>query len=176
MTWETESRKAYMRRLYHKRRKECLKRLGGKCIKCGSKDGLEFDHIDRLSKKYNMTDVFRGSQRLIDEELKKIQLLCRKCHTYKTIDDLGRQHGREIHGTLTSYRYCRCDLCKKAKSDNQREYDIRTGRRKRIPRVPPQHGSVVMYGYHKCRCQVCREHQATRIRLYRLKKLKIIGV
>lgn len=37
----------------------------------------------------------------------------------------------EIHGTASTYRAgCRCDSCKRAKRDEQREYRARVGRKK----------------------------------------------
>jgi len=44
-------------------------------------------------------------------------LLCKKCHEEKTLLDMGRVSAKITHGTVSSYRYCKCELCKKAKSE-----------------------------------------------------------
>jgi len=40
---------------YHERIGEALDILGGKCIKCGSLENLEFDHIDPSSKLFTIS-------------------------------------------------------------------------------------------------------------------------
>lgn len=106
---------------YHRRRAEFIALLGGKCSKCGRKDALEFDHIDRFSKTFNVAKAIgTWAHERVLTEIKKCQLLCSDCHRSKTLDDLGRKSARGTHGTLSSYRYCRCGECRKAKSDWQK--------------------------------------------------------
>lgn len=50
------------------------------------------------------------------------QLLCRSCHEAKTLVDRGQESAKESHGTLSSYKYCKCNLCKKAKADYMSRY------------------------------------------------------
>lgn len=45
----------YMRKYYHDRRKDAIEYLGGKCVLCGSVENLQFDHIDRSTKKYELS-------------------------------------------------------------------------------------------------------------------------
>jgi 5-methylcytosine-specific restriction endonuclease McrA len=96
-------------------KEKALDFLGGKCVKCGSKDKLEFDHInqDRKDAKHCIS-VMIGSQlrwERIEEELQKCQLLCKSCHWEKTKKDLGQLKYK--HGTVTFYRKgCRCDKCR----------------------------------------------------------------
>ena len=107
----------YMLARYHSRMNEARKFLGGKCTKCGSKKNLQIDHIDRTKKGCdNDRAAFRSRSKFL-EEMKKCQLLCRPCHTIKTVTvDLGRKMARGTHGTLSSYRYCKCRKCKDAAS------------------------------------------------------------
>lgn len=112
--------RVYMLARYHKRRREAVFRLGGKCAICGSGEDLEIDHIDRTTKSMNVARMTMVSQERFDAELKKCQLLCSKHHDEKTTRDRGLKPARGTHGTLSSYRYCRCERCRKAKSDYMR--------------------------------------------------------
>lgn len=115
-----------MLRRYHRRRKETIEKLGGQCAQCGSADSLQIDHIDPATKEY---DVGRGLAGLaavkLEEEVKKCQLLCTPCHTGKSILDAGNKPAKGTHGTLSSYRYCKCDLCRAANARWSREYKRR---------------------------------------------------
>jgi 5-methylcytosine-specific restriction endonuclease McrA len=64
---------------------KCIKFLGGKCTRCGSKKNLEFDHIDPTKKEFAITQkiVLRNPEKLAIE-VKKCQLLCIECHKIKT--------------------------------------------------------------------------------------------
>lgn len=92
--------------------------LGGKCVDCGSIHNLEFDHIDRTLKSFNIGACYSLPLVELLEELKKCQLLCHKCHKLKTreIDGLKAEHGK-----YSMYRHykCRCALCKEA---NRRQH------------------------------------------------------
>jgi hypothetical protein len=117
-----EYMRGYMKRRFDDRKALALSLLGGKCCKCGSVDQLEFDHVERDGKLRNMTEMSAYSEARFTKELEKCQLLCAECHWEKTLVDLGRMAGFWNHGTLASYRYCRCDLCRKAKNSWQMEY------------------------------------------------------
>lgn len=114
----------YMKKRYHVRRKALIEQLGGICSKCGSKSNLQFDHIDHKTKDFDIADkLVSTSLEIIRKEIEKCQLLCKKCHIEKTIYD--KRHKPWQHGTITGYDHCRCELCKKAKSDYGREYKKR---------------------------------------------------
>lgn len=70
--------------------------LGGKCADCGRTDTLEFDHVDRTIKSFDIGPCYSLPLAELLEELKKCQLLCRKCHKIKTqeIDGLKAEHGK----------------------------------------------------------------------------------
>ena|SRR4030066_155331 len=117
--------KKYMNNRYKKRRDYVLHSLGNRCTHCGAKDNLELDHIDPKTKKFNISKLWSISQSEVNNEVSKCQLLCKACHTLKTLADMGRVSAKDKHGTLSSYRYCKCDLCKKAKSNNNKLYKIK---------------------------------------------------
>jgi 5-methylcytosine-specific restriction endonuclease McrA len=76
--------KKYSREYYHKRKKELLHLLGEKCVKCGSTEGLDFDHIDPNSREFKIGKLLNYSKERVLQELSKCQLLCKKCHTNKS--------------------------------------------------------------------------------------------
>ncbi len=119
-----EYMKNYMLNRYYKRRNDFINRLGNKCVSCGKKDNLELDHIDPSIKSFNISKALSSwSIKKIEAEFVKLQLLCKECHIQKTIIDKSNSPWK--HGTLSDYRYCKCLLCKKAKSDYMKEYNKR---------------------------------------------------
>ena len=69
------------------RRKILIERLGGKCVKCGTTENLQFDHIDPNTKKdrtYCVSTMLGCSMERVTAEADKCQLLCSKCHLEKT--------------------------------------------------------------------------------------------
>ncbi len=87
--------------------------LGSKCVKCGSIENLQFDHVYPKDKKFAIMDRIDTKWNSLLEEIKKCQLLCKKCHIIKTSNDVLAKHGtnsRYSHRSLP----CRCILCKKA--------------------------------------------------------------
>ena len=75
----------YTKQNYHKRRNQLIEQMGGKCVRCGNTEELEFDHIDKHTKTAKVTSLLASSslQSAIDEA-QKCQLLCRQCHIKKT--------------------------------------------------------------------------------------------
>jgi 5-methylcytosine-specific restriction endonuclease McrA len=112
---------AYMLRRYHERRAEAVAALGGKCVRCGSIEDLQLDHRDPADKSFNIGKLWSVSRVRYLAELAKCQLLCAECHTNKTLADRGQRPARGTHGTLSSYRYCKCRRCRAAKSKYERE-------------------------------------------------------
>lgn len=154
---------------YQNRKQLALQKLGGKCIKCGVTEKLEFDHKNPGTKVIEVGGFRDYSDKKFWEEVAKCQLLCEKCHEDKTIQDLGYQRAKGNHGTVSSYRYCKCDLCKAAKSKYSHEYAVKTGRYKGTKKVAI-HGSSTMYCYHACRCELCRKAHSENCRKYILRK------
>jgi 5-methylcytosine-specific restriction endonuclease McrA len=104
-------RLAYIRRYQNtwlqERRRQAIADLGGKCVRCGSTERLEVDHIDPAAKVSHRIWGWSAEKRAA--ELAKCQVLCRPCHHKKT----GAEKRRPItHGTASGYRRgCRCLPC-----------------------------------------------------------------
>lgn len=109
---------------YYRKRKKIIELLGGKCVICGSSDKLEFDHINRNTKKYEISRMITYAYDVILEEIKKCQLLCNKCHVVKTLKELNKKPSKEQHGTLSAYVHakCRCPSCKENWNKKTKEY------------------------------------------------------
>lgn len=73
----------YMRNRARRMRADIITHLGGKCVKCGSLDRLQVDHIDPTTKTSHRITMWSRVKR--DAELAKCQLLCHGCHWAKTI-------------------------------------------------------------------------------------------
>lgn len=129
MANSNEYMRQYMLRRYHTRRAKAIEYLGSKCTSCESTVALEIDHIDPSSKSLDLGRCYSYSEAIFWAEIQKCQLLCKKCHIEKTIVERGHKVARGTHGTLSSYRYCKCDKCKAAKAQYTREYR-RPSRRK----------------------------------------------
>ena len=121
-------RNAYMREYLRKRwkaRKEvAMDHLGGVCVRCGTKENLAFDHIDPTTKYQQVSRMSTASEERFWNEVAKCQLLCTECHRLKTLDDLGQKDARKMHGTLSSYKYCHCALCRAANAAWSRQYKL----------------------------------------------------
>jgi 5-methylcytosine-specific restriction endonuclease McrA len=105
----------YMKKRYDRRRLEAIELLGGKCVLCGSVENLEFDHLNPEEKSFSIGDrLAEVAKDKLELELKKCQLLCSSCH-----DD---KHKQKQHGNLSMFRYCKCELCRKANSDYSRKW------------------------------------------------------
>lgn len=118
--------KLYMQKRRQDRRDRATTLLGGKCVKCGSIDQLEFDHIDPATKQYTISSpkLLDGPWSKLEEELGKCQLLCNRHHIEKTSKENSERipwnkgiGGTLVHGTASMYseRKCKCDLCRLAK-------------------------------------------------------------
>ena len=70
---KTEVRPASRNHLSASKRKRILLRGKGRCVKCGSRENLEIDHVVPLAR--------GGSNRL-----ENLQLLCRDCNRRKGVD------------------------------------------------------------------------------------------
>ena len=119
---------ACQRNWIRQRRLNAIAEFGGQCVKCGSKQNLEFDHIDPKTKLACVAEIWTWAEDRRLAELAKCQLLCTYCHKEKTAVDRG--YKTAPHGTLTSYkRYgCRCELCRSANAgyEHGRRLQLRT--------------------------------------------------
>lgn len=102
-----EYKREYDRRWIAARRKRCIELLGAQCVRCGSTENLEVDHINPVTKdpKLRKTGDCRGgmwswSWERIEAELTKCQVLCRECHKKKSAGEHARGE-RVNHAKLT---------------------------------------------------------------------------
>ncbi|AVI04753.1 HNH endonuclease [Mycobacterium phage LifeSavor] len=116
-----EARREYQRQWIAKRRADFF--ADKRCVKCGSTEELNLDHIDPTKKVSH--NIWSWSQVRRDAEIAKCQVLCLPCHKDKTAAD--RKYKR-LHGHVGTYdRWgCRCGLCKAAKRvKNAKQYAVR---------------------------------------------------
>lgn len=81
----SKSGRDYHREYYKRRRQQLIEECGGKCVVCGTTENLEFDHIDRTTKRDNVTRLLATSS--YEDALREAQkcvLLCKKHHIEKT--------------------------------------------------------------------------------------------
>jgi len=107
----------YLRERYRRRKTKAIEELGNKCTECDTTENLEFHHVDPSEKDFTVTTGATFSEERWNAEVAKCILLCMKCHREK--------HSGPKHGTISSYRYCKCDKCKAAKSKYNREYHLK---------------------------------------------------
>jgi hypothetical protein len=120
-----EEMATYMRIRYRNFRVKALEFLGGKCVECGTTNCLEIDHVDPETKSCEPARLASLTWEKAVAELKKCQLLCDRHHNVKSIRERGQLSARVVHGTISSYRYCKCDLCRKAKSESNKSQRLR---------------------------------------------------
>lgn len=106
----------YMRERYKVRRQKAIQELGGQCVRCGDKNNLHFDHIDKKKKKFRFSDINSISDENLKTELGNCQLLCPSCHKKKTHEAWDYNAPKSQHSTYWMYRRhgCRCAGCTKA--------------------------------------------------------------
>jgi hypothetical protein len=114
-----EKMKVYQREWVAARRNKYVSELGP-CFFCGSNENIQIHHVDPEQKESHKIWSWREDR--IKAELAKCVPMCDPCH--------NKFHGllkRKplVHGTLHGYqRYkCRCDECKKARSDYYWEHE-----------------------------------------------------
>jgi 5-methylcytosine-specific restriction endonuclease McrA len=106
------------------RRNRLIEMLGGKCVRCGATENLEFDHIDSSTKEFAISAGLSRAWDALVKEAAKCQLLCKPCHVAKGAEDRPDLQ----HGTFYVYQYwnCRCDPCKAANARRSAAIRART--------------------------------------------------
>lgn len=113
-----ETRERAYRKMRQNRKDFFLNKV---CVKCGSNEDLELDHIDPDKKKSH--NIWSWSKVKREEEISKCQVLCKKCHRKKTNEYLNKIFTKKIvHGTASGYEHkgCRCDACRIARQKERR--------------------------------------------------------
>ena len=113
------AQREYQRRWVAERRAEFF--AGKSCAWCGSSDRLELHHANPNKKVHHAIWSWGENRRL--NEIGKCIVLCRSCH------ERGHAEARRVEaelrnpcGTFASYkRGCRCDSCRAANAQYQRE-------------------------------------------------------
>ena len=60
--------------------------LGNVCVRCGSAENLEIDHIDASTKAFYISKLWSVSKAKFEAEVAKCQILCNSCHYQKSIE------------------------------------------------------------------------------------------
>lgn len=122
-----EYMKDYMRERRVRRRLAMVELLGGVCVRCGTQENLEFNHIDPTQKTYDISKIQDGKWSVLVEELAKCELLCHDHHLEATLEQVADGllkvggHNKNLapleHGTPRKYNEdkCRCGECRTAK-------------------------------------------------------------
>lgn len=161
-----ESQKAAQAKWYQNaakvRRKEWLAQ-NGPCRKCGSSKRLEVDHIDPMTKVSHRIWTWTEERRNV--ELAKCQVLCRRCHTHKSLTE-NIAMGRTIIGLNAKKTECKhghpFDLFNTIiRSDGTRECRACRRNRRRNQEQPYNPSSPVkrisaIKSVDSLRCQTCR--------------------
>lgn len=71
----------YFRNYYRKRKQQYINMLGGKCSICGTTEQLQFHHVNRNTKDLAISRLMNFSKEIVEKELNKCILLCKRCHT-----------------------------------------------------------------------------------------------
>ena len=79
-----DKKNEYVRRRRAEKKQILVDRLGGECVGCGTTYNLQFDHIDRSTKSFNITKCIDKKWELVLAETDKCRLLCKSCHNIKT--------------------------------------------------------------------------------------------
>ena len=93
MAWcDRDRKREYQRTWKRERRLAWIAEQGGKCMKCGNVNmiELEVDHVDPCEKVEHR--IWSWSRERREEELKKCQVLCKKCHDAKE----GKEDYRDV--------------------------------------------------------------------------------
>lgn len=110
---EVMDKKEYQRDWVKNRRKKLLTGMGP-CVFCGSTEDIEIHHINPDAKESHK--IWSWKEERAKAELKQCIPMCKDCHSlFHTFLKMKPIE----HGTLHAYqRYgCRCEECKKARSD-----------------------------------------------------------
>ena len=184
MSYPKEKNKEYLAKRYAEQRREFLDFLGGRCVRCGSDEELEFDHIDWRTKSFTVARLY-GLARLktVYEELKKCQILCKSCHRDKTKQDMREQREENPrylptkHGARTGWMKTKCDCtpcaaAKRAWHDERNAVRRAEGGSKRGPYGKPSNHGERLHYRRGCRCDLCRAANTAYTRELQRKKIE----
>ncbi len=126
-----------------------LDMFGGKCIKCGVTEPLEFHHRDTSTVSFRIGAELTSKLSKLIEEAKKCDLLCVPCHnkiTHPETHNMSRfQEGQ-----------CDCWICHDAYLDYWEDFRRANGVK---PKTVAEHGTRSKY-VAGCKCKDCRRANA----------------
>lgn len=120
---DPEARRKYHREWMARRRAEFFS--GRQCVKCGSTEQLELDHIEPATKTHHAIWSWSTARR--EAEIAKCQVLCSGCHKAKTFSvDLPaiRGYDPDAHNRSRYRKGCRCPTCSESQASYCRQYRI----------------------------------------------------
>ena len=126
MDWS--NRTNYDKQRYEEKRRLLLSIVGDACVLCGSKDALEFDHVNPSSKSFSIMSRWNKPIEELLPELRKCRTLCHACHS--STDTYGTRqvaHG----GGVSGKRNCKCDPCRLKRNAYMRELKNKSRARKK---------------------------------------------
>lgn len=89
----------YRRARYREIRDQLVEEMGGKCVKCGSTEALEFHHVDPSTKVDRLARLIaHKGLAIILAEAEKCELLCAPCHDEHHSTRGGYAHRLDFHG------------------------------------------------------------------------------
>jgi hypothetical protein len=132
---DPDRQRAWQAKWIARRRAEWIAE-NGPCAVCGNTENLEVDHIDPAAKTMNPAMVWSLSAAKRAAELAKCQVLCSDCHLEKTLREKAKPPPQP-HGTKARYSRrgggCRCELCRAAAKQYDRERRAQQGDRVQEP-------------------------------------------
>ena len=129
MGYPPEEKRAYQRAWRVQRIAAAKAYLGGECVVCATKDGLEFHHKNPAEKEFNISQVYSYRWVVVCAELDKCELRCKQHHR--------DAHARKLEHGHTHYKQgCRCDICCTARREYNRAW-MRRWRRAGLDKSRP---------------------------------------
>ena len=122
---DPEKQRQFQRERVARNRKKWID-ANGPCVRCGSDERLEVDHVDPSGKTTHNVWSWSEERRLT--ELAKCQVLCHDCHQVKsTAEATAAMGGPMKHGSISMYGRgkCRCDDCRAASRVSKRNNRLR---------------------------------------------------
>jgi len=108
-----------------------IKLLGGRCKKCKTGDifVLEFHHIDRGEKEFEIQDIRAKQWGSMRKEIEKCQLLCRNCHSESHHGSVVKRTKEELLKIKGVYS---CSVCGYDKCHSSLDFHHRKGVNKKF--------------------------------------------
>ena len=126
MGYTGDRKREYQAAWIARRRDEWFK-TNGPCVKCGSWDNLEADHIDPKTKLFEPAALWSLSDSNPKKilELAKLQVLCHDCHAEKSLSEVFVQTDHKASGATLYRNGCRCVDCRENQRLRARDYRAR---------------------------------------------------